>query len=48
MSDSAKPVPTPFEKLRQVTREILSVSKQEIDRRAEEWKKARETKKRGN
>ena len=47
MSESAKPEPHPFEKLRQVTREILSVSKQEIDRRAEEWRKGREAKKRG-
>jgi len=45
MSDSTKPEMTPFEKMCDVTQRILAVPKKEIDRRAEEWKKARAEKK---
>jgi hypothetical protein len=45
MSDSAKPVPSPFQKLREVTQKILAVPKAEIDRREQEWRKAKDAKK---
>lgn len=41
MSDTAKPEPHPFEKLRAITKQILSVPKKEIDRRDAEWKEQR-------
>ena len=41
----AKPEPTPFEKLRLIARQILSVPKKEIDRREAEWKRQRSEKK---
>jgi len=44
MSNAAPHDPTPFEKLQTFTRQILSVPKSEIDRREEEWKKARAAK----
>ncbi len=47
MSDTAKPEPTPYEKLCNLTRQVLSVPKKEIDRRAEEWKRDRASKKAG-
>ena len=46
MSDSAKPAPSPFQKLRDVTQKILAVPKSEIDRREVEWKRAQAEKKR--
>ena len=48
MSEAAKPEPTPFEKLRAITRQILSVPKKEIDRREVEWKRQRAEKKPGS
>jgi hypothetical protein len=47
MSDSAPHEPTPFEKLQAFTRQILSVPKSEIDRRAAEAKKQKDYRKRG-
>jgi hypothetical protein len=41
MSDPTPHEPTPFEKLQTFTRQILSVPKSEIDRRAAEVKKQR-------
>ena len=41
MTAFATPEPTPFEKLREVTRRILSVPKREIDRREAQWWKGR-------
>lgn len=35
------PEPTPFQKLQEITRRVLSVPKAEIDRRDEEWRKQR-------
>lgn len=41
MSDPTPQEPAPFEKLRALTRQVLSVPKSEIDRREAAWKKAR-------
>lgn len=42
MSNASPHEPTPFEKLQTFTRQILSVPKSEIDRRAAEAKKQRD------
>jgi len=41
---SVKPEPTPFQKLTDLTRRVMSVPKSEIDRRAAEEKKRRQEK----
>ena len=48
MSDPAKPepAPSPFEKLKAITRQILAVPKKEIDRREDEWREKRAAQKR--
>ena len=43
---SEKPEPSPFEKLRDFTRQVLSVPKAEIDRREAEYQEERTKKKR--
>jgi hypothetical protein len=49
MSDAVKPEQHPFEKLKQITRQILAVPKKEIDRRDAEWREQRKAeKKSGN
>ena len=45
MNADAKPEPSPFEKLRQITRQILAVPKKEIDRRDAEWREQRKKQK---
>ncbi len=44
MSETRKPEPTPYEKSVGATKRVLSVSKEELDKRA--WRKRREKKRR--
>jgi len=46
MSDEESGKSASFERFRRLAKRVISVPKSEIDRRAEEWKAARETNKR--
>lgn len=49
MSDpaqSAKPEPTPFERMQALATRVMSVPKAEVDRREQQWRKERADKKR--
>jgi len=43
---SAKREPTPFERMQALATQVMSVPKEEIDRREQQWRKDRDAKKR--
>jgi hypothetical protein len=45
MTESASPDPTLFEKRRQLVAKVITVPKDEVDRRQGEWRKDRDDKK---
>jgi hypothetical protein len=44
MEEAETPDPKAFERFRKLAKKVVSVPKSEIDRRAKEWKEAREAK----
>ena len=44
--ETARP-PTPYERFRAAVKQVLSVPKQELDKREKAWRKRREKKQRG-